>query len=271
MTSRLAITGAAALTLLASGCARPAAPPPPLRITAVNYALEMPDTVQAGWTTIHFVNNGTEIHQAQLVRLDSAKTVKDMMALGEDMSPPWEVWVGGPNATMPHDSMTVHVMLQPGRYVAVCFVPSPDGTPHVVKGMLREFEVVGTAPAAPPAFQADATVRTSDYTFDVTPPISSGRHSIRFENAGPQVHEVVLVKLADGKTGMDFLNWVGAGQNGPPPITRILGMGSLSKGQVAEATYDLTPGSYSMLCFVPDATDHKPHFMHGMVKDFTIN
>lgn len=273
MTFRLKVAGAVGIAsaLVTAGCAKPAAAPPVLNITAVDYALQMPDTVQAGWTTIHFVNNGKELHQAQLVRLDSGKTAKDFMAAGGDMSPPWEVWVGGPNATVPHDSTTTKVMLQPGHYIALCVIPSPDGTPHIMKGMMKEFVVTGSAATAPAAAASDVVIRTSDYTFDVSPPLTSGMHTFRFENTGPQVHEVVFVKLADGKKGTDFVGWVGAGQQGPPPITWISGTSSLSVGQVAEATYNLTPGTYAMVCFLPDKADHQPHFVHGMVKDFTVN
>jgi hypothetical protein len=34
---------------------------------------------------------------------------------------------------------TLH--LEPGSYVAVCFVPAADGTPHALKGMVTPFTV----------------------------------------------------------------------------------------------------------------------------------
>ncbi len=250
----------------------PPAPTPPqdVTITAVNYALTMPDTLHAGLTAIRFINNGTELHQAQIMRLDSAKTLKDVMALG-DKRAGWEVWVGGPNATMPHDSTNATVMLAPGHYVAVCLIPSPDGTPHIMKGMATEFDVVGPAPAAAAWPKADVTVRTSDFTFDVTPAITSGTHTVEFDNAGPQVHEALFVKLQPGKTGKDFFEWVGAGQKGPPPITAVFGMGSLSVGQQAAATFNFAAGNYALICFLPDKKDGVPHAAHGMIKDFTVN
>jgi len=247
-----------------------AAPPQDVTITAVNYALTMPDTLKPGLTTFRFINNGTELHQAQLIRLDSAKTLKDVMALG-DKRADWEVWVGGPNATMPHDSTNATVMLEPGHYVAICIIPSPDGTPHIMKGMATEFDVVGPAPAAAAWPKADVTVKTSDYAFDVTPAITSGTHTVQFENAGPQVHEALVVKLQPGKTGKDFFAWVGAGQKGPPPITAVFGMSSLSVGQTAEATFNFPAGNYALICFLPDKKDGAPHAAHGMIKDFTVN
>jgi len=35
-------------------------------------------------------------------------------------------------------------------------------------------------------------------------------------------------------------------------------------------TADFTPGNYVFLCFVGDEKDHKPHFAHGMVQNFTV-
>jgi hypothetical protein len=34
-------------------------------------------------------------------------------------------------------------------------------------------------------------------------------------------------------------------------------------------TFDVTPGSYGMVCFIPDAQG-EPHLMLGMQKEFTV-
>lgn len=39
--------------------------------------------------------------------------------------------------------------ITPGRYVMLCFVPDPQGTPHVARGMVAEFTIEETAPAPP--------------------------------------------------------------------------------------------------------------------------
>src|SRR6478736_314045 len=65
-----------------------------------DFSFDAPDSVTAGWTTFHFVNDGPGLHHAQLVRLDSGKTVADLeAALKTPGQPPrWIVEVGGPNA-----------------------------------------------------------------------------------------------------------------------------------------------------------------------------
>lgn len=39
--------------------------------------------------------------------------------------------------------------ITPGRYVMLCFVPDPQGTPHVASGMVAEFTIEEAAPAPP--------------------------------------------------------------------------------------------------------------------------
>ena len=34
------------------------------------------------------------------------------------------------------------VMLQPGTYLLGCWIPSDDGVPHLMKGMIRQLTVV---------------------------------------------------------------------------------------------------------------------------------
>src|ERR1051325_7992644 len=43
-----------------------------------DFAFEAPDTITAGLTTFHLVNDGPNLHHVQLVRLDSAKTAADL-------------------------------------------------------------------------------------------------------------------------------------------------------------------------------------------------
>ena len=72
-----------------------------------DFSFDAPDSVTAGWTTFHFVNDGPDLHHAQLVRLDSGKTVADAPGppskrLQSSRPPPkWIVEVGGPNAPTP--------------------------------------------------------------------------------------------------------------------------------------------------------------------------
>ena len=47
---------------------------------------------------------------------------------------------------------------------------------------------------------ADVVMKLTDYDFQLSKPITAGRHIIAVEYAGPQEHEVVIVKLGRGET-----------------------------------------------------------------------
>jgi hypothetical protein len=57
----------------------------------------------------------------------------------------------------------------------------------------------------------------------------------------------------------------------PEPIEWTGGMGYMSAGGAGYLTVRLKPGAYGMICFIADPNDHKPHFMHGMEKEFTVS
>jgi hypothetical protein len=152
----------------------------------------------------------------------------------------------------------------------VCFIPGTDGVPHMAKGMVQGFEVAGPASeAALPA--ATDTIHLKDYGFQSGRPISAGSHAFLVVNDGPQVHEMVLLKLMPGKTAKDFGDWATTGgMKGPPPAMPIGGAGLMEPGASSLVSADLTPGDYGYICFVPDSKDGKPHVAHGMVSQFTV-
>lgn len=261
-------------TTAAASTPAPAAPNV-LTITATDYAFDAPAQIPAGFTTIRVQSNGKEVHQAALVRIEQGKTFADFaaavkaMAKAEAPQPAWIVDAGGPNPPMPNGTSESMQYLAPGTYAIVCFVPSPDGTPHIAKGMMRELTVTPATAAAAPAPNADASVTLADYKFTATSPLTSGHHVVRVTNAGPQPHEVVLVKLEPGKTGKDFAQWVN-GMKGPPPGALLGGVAAMAPGDTVYFPADLTPGNYAFVCFVPDSKDGKPHVAHGMLQDFVV-
>jgi hypothetical protein len=90
------------------------------------------------------------------------------------------------------------------------------------------------------------------------------------ENAGPQPHELVLLRLAPGKSVEDFGKWAMGGLKGPPPAMPLGGVGFLDNGGRGQFSADLTPGEYGLICFVPDAKDGRPHLAHGMMRQLKV-
>jgi hypothetical protein len=130
--------------------------------------------------------------------------------------------------------------------------------------------VVPAAPESQPEPRADARMVLDDYGFAVAPSLTAGRRTIRVENTGPQPHEVEFVRLQPGKTAADVLALLKTEQ-GPPPGEPYGGTVALQAGQVNYVTADFTPGDYALICFVPDASDGRPHVAHGMVRQIRVN
>jgi uncharacterized cupredoxin-like copper-binding protein len=253
----------------------PAAAPAPatVTVTASDFTLDLPAKIPAGTVTLRLVNHGRELHQAQIIRLEEGKTVADFAAAMNHPGPhpSWVKFVGGPNGIAPGQETESSAMLTPGQYAVFCIIPSPDGVAHLMKGMIRPVEVTTAAAAAEASLPAaDDTVRLADYTFQPSRALTPGRHTILVENAGPQPHELVLLKLPPGKSVGDFGQWAEGGMKGPPPAMPLGGVAVLDKGGSGVFTAELSPGDYGFICFVPDAKDGKPHLAHGLMKQFKV-
>jgi len=267
---RLALAGLVGAVV----CARqrpPAAGPSVVTITATDYSFGGPDTIAAGLVTLRLVNVGREPHQAGLVRVDSGKSSAEVEAAMKAPGPPpaWAVFVGGPDVVLPGDTANATQPLTSGRYVLVCFFPSPDGTLHLEKGMFRWLVVRGPAAAAEPDPARNVTVTLNDYGFEIAT-LTAGTHTVRVVNAGPQLHELMLLALAPGKGAADVVAWDQGGMKGVPPARPLGGIVGLTPGRRAAFTVTLAPGTYVLACFVPDAKDGKSHAVHGMVREIRV-
>ena len=249
----------------------PTAGPVPRVVTvaASNYAFEAPDTLPAGPTTFRLNNHGPELHHIVIVPLTGGHSTAELMQQAEgDHLPAWALPLGGPNAVDPGGHGDATVDLAPGRYVMICVIPAPDGMMHLKKGMAHEFTVVpaGARTSAP---AADLTVRLNDYSFTLSAPLTVGHHEIAVQNDAAQPHELVIFKLAPGKHLPDFLAWFQKPE-GPPPASALGGASPLATGRGMTFALDVTPGTYGLICFLPDAKDGAPHLAHGMMQEFEV-
>ena len=236
---------------------------------ADDYDFEIPDTVPAGLTTIRLEAGGKELHHAAVLKLNEGKTPQDLLAALREKPafPSWAVEVGGPNPPAPGAVAEATMNLEPGQYMVVCMVPSPDGAPHIAKGMYKPFVVTGSATNVQQ--QADVEMKLVDYGFELSEPLTVGSHVVRVVNTGPQSHEVAVVKLAPGKKAVDVAKWIEKPQ-GPPPGQPLGGVAGLAPGASATFPITLEKGEYALLCFLPDAKDGKPHLVHGMMTEVTV-
>jgi len=243
-------------------------------INATEYAFGAPDTIPAGLTTFRMVSEGREPHQA-VVAGAPGKTFAELEAalLREGPIPDWLTIPAGPGVVAAGDSSIVTANVSPGNYLILCFIPSLDGKPHIMKGMYRRLVVTpapqGAAAAAEP--RSDVTVTLSDYAFATSAPLTAGTHVIRVENSGPQLHELTIERLVPGKTLADWQQWMAGGMRGTPPAEPAGGLVGPDRGKVGWLMITLKPGNYLLNCYVPDTKDGKPHFVYGMVQQITVN
>jgi hypothetical protein len=265
------VASPASAPLVKSIAPAPAAKARVVRVTGADFTFDAPETIPAGITEFRFLNKGPSLHHMQILKLTGGKTLDDLRAALANPGPPpvWVKMLGGPNAPAPGTESNATLTLEPGNYAIICFVDL-GGAPHFTKGMLRALKVVPAKGGGASRPKADITTSLFDYGFKISSPIRAGTHTIRVHNTGPQSHEVELIQLAPGKTVGDFVAWLGD-MKGPPPAKPIGGIAGIEPGMSELFSADFTPGNYALVCFIPDAKDGKPHYVHGMTQQFSVN
>jgi hypothetical protein len=157
--------------------------------------------------------------------------------------------------------------LEPGSYVLICAIPSPDGVPHSDKGMVATLEVTEPPAAQAAEPDADVTVTLSEFAFAAPDTLPAGETTFDVVNAGAQIHEMGMIKLDEGATLEEAL----ASLEGPEgPYTVVGALYGLEGGAEGWTTIDLTAGTYAMVCFVTDPDSGQPHIALGMVDSFAV-
>lgn len=173
----------------------------------------------------------------------------------------------GVDVVSPNDTAAISAYFAPGEYVVGCFVKSPDGAFHVVKGMAGSFDVLpaadtGSAPAT------DAAVTMTAHDIRLTgAALRSGLTILRVRSDGSHFRDFQLLKLLPGRSSQDALRWYANRATVAPAATAMGGVSGMSAGQKAAMTTTLTSGSYVMLFDTQDSRG-RPGFVH---RAFTIH
>lgn len=254
------------LVALLAACA-PAAQP--LAYTVQDGGFAGPDSAPAGWTQISLTNDSAGVDHAQFVRLEAGKTAEDLaaaLAADPERFPAWSYPLGGPNAPDPGGTATAIVNFTPGTYALLSFIPDGAGVPGLARGFLKTVTITASRTAAAEP-NADATVSLADFSLSLSGEIAAGERTLRFDNSGTQPHEAYLVKLNEGVTAEAYLN---AAPGTPPPAAGLGGITAIAPGDHQFITVDLDPGNYAMFCFLTDPASHAPHFVLGMLTEFSV-
>jgi hypothetical protein len=283
MSRRSSIISFAFAISLGIGCrpadrnAEPAGTASPNEVTVIanEYAFQMPDTIPAGLTKFRLVDQGKEPHHLFVMKLEDGKKASDMFAAlkagpGGGPPPTWMHPVGGPNAPVAGGESNATLVLEAGEYAAFCVVPTPQGAPHFMLGMIRGFTVTPSAQPVAALPKADLTITLQDYDFVLSGPFTSGRHVIAITNSGTQPHEVVISRFAAGQSAAQFAAWGEKPGGKTVPGHPMGGTTDIPPGKTVVIEGDFPPGRYGFICFTRDKKDGKPHHEHGMLKEFTV-
>lgn len=190
---------------------------------SMTHRFEPLEDVTAGPAQPNLVNEGMEPHHVQLLKLNEGVTMDDVGAALATGNPGalLEIgsFAGGTGVVDPGSESTADALvdLEEGTYVMLCFIEGSDGLPHLAKGMVDAFEVgpadgdVGQLP------EPDVTVNLVDFGFDIDELPASGVVEV-VNTANAQLHEMNLLRLAEGKTAQDVTEFFEGGPSGPPPV-----------------------------------------------------
>ena len=256
-------------------------PPEPNAVSynAVDYEFAGPATLPSGLTEITLTNAGTELHHQQLIKLPEGMTPADFFAALEELEeggeePPGLEFRGGNSVLGPGSNSTTTLDLDSGNYVMICFLPNPEGVPHFALGMALPLTV--TPSTGPPAAEPEPTLTMGmvDFGFDLSGPITGGPQVIEVTNVGAELHEFIVARLNPGTTGEEFLGALGGFIEGtstePLPGEALGGVQAIDPGGKAFFSANFTPGDYLVFCPIDDEQGGPPHFVLGMLHEFTI-
>ncbi len=129
-----------AFTAVASGNAASAAavaPKADIDVAMVDYGFKFSTALSAGHHVFAVTNNGPQMHEIEIIKLDSGKTAMDFAKwIMSPAGPPPAHAVGGLAPEAPGQTAYFSADFAAGNYVAMCFIPdAKDGKPHVMHGM----------------------------------------------------------------------------------------------------------------------------------------
>ena len=237
-----------------------------LDITMQDYAFATEGEVTAGPALLNFENVGEEFHHAIVGKLGEGKTLEDVQALVDKglqgPPPPW--FDDAPidqTLISPGRNAGIVLDLEEGTYAMLCFMPDPEGQPHVTHGMLQTFDV---AAGEGEAIEADASVSMTKDGVEA-PELPSGESFLEVTNDDKVPGEVYIVQ-GSGDIDSDAVDkWFQGGQKGEPPVDFFGGTHTFGPGESVTLQFDLEPGDYQIVASYGEGKD-----ITDVPTDFTV-
>ncbi|GAA0585967.1 hypothetical protein [Streptomyces crystallinus] len=242
--------------------------------------IHAPDTAEAGLVAFHVSTDDPKGHFLQVFRPHRGVTVRKVLAdLGKAVSRKPAAAAQGISAVRdeadvlggaqvtPAVSETFTTPIGAGPVVLLDFTAFLADPAHPVTRTLN----LRGGPSKDLADFPDSIVITRETSggprFDVNG-LHRAKENILVHNASDEIHEMGLQPVKPGTTDAQIQKFFGGNSTGQPPFTGpSLGLGAISPGRTALLeTHHLPPGTYALLCFVPDDKTGRPHVAEGMHK-----
>ncbi|MFV0308152.1 MAG: hypothetical protein ACK5OX_10470 [Desertimonas sp.] len=158
-----------------------------------------------------------------------------------------------------------------GDFTAI--IADPDAAAAIEQIGTIEAELCGSGDDGPPqdpsvtVIDEDAArvdVTATEYAFELDAPTEAGRYSFVMTNDGEEPHIMILVRLEEGVALGDVL-----AAEGDEGVAETFESSPAMSGEEGVLTANLGPGNWVLLCPVPGPEGH-PHFVDGMIEEFTI-
>jgi len=287
----------ASLATSLAACATPAAAPvpapaqpaalapttapqvPELAIEFTGTEFKLPADVPGGIVAVTVNNTSGKPMAITMLRLRPGKTADEMLKWYEET--PLDFASGSQLASVifslsaisPGDPERLIADLKTGEFLLDATEPA-DGPPSTdvkyITHMFTADKAVGTTEP-----KADVTAEMNDFAFVMPDEIKAGKQMWRVSNTGKQFHLMLVLKPNENvnpeavvKAMMDET------QSGAPPFEVVTEVAPMGDGQQQWVEVDLPPGTYVVVCPVPDvnATGGPPvsHLAHGMHKTLVV-
>lgn len=266
---------------------------PELTIRLTEDGIEAPASAPAGRTLLVEHNDENYPGHAFVLRipddvLDSAILEALAGPAVAEETPEWfwrAEFLGNGDRALPGRPAVALVDLIPGRYLV--------GDPFRPTDQFARFEVTAPASTADAASDPDADVIAElfEMGFALPDDVPAGRKVWEIRNTGAMLHEIAIFPVPAGATTEQVTAAVSAELEvefgGDPARARatidalgpdwknwsadlIAGVGVLSSQRSSWTQFDLEPGTYGAVCFVPEPTSMTPHLMLGMTDVFQV-
>lgn len=264
-----------------------------IRVTSDGTTHDFPTELEAGRYHIVLENTSELEVDLEIVQLPEGITPDDVnAAFAEAEESPVFVppdfffdmtWNGGPWAN-PGETRGVVLDLTPGEwYVALSSYDVEAG-----EEVTSNETLVTVTGEMPELGEPEGTeIGMIDMDFTVPDTLEAGPQIWQVRNHGLQIHHLVLIGVPDGTTEDEVVELAEMFSAGPPAspeagaspvaapalnpeeITDEFFTLLFSRNQFNLYEVDLAPGTYAMVCFMPDPSG-TPHVMLGMVEIVTV-